>query len=146
MGSQWQARCQSGTRLLSGSHDYPFGRCDHHSSVYLQCRGRRQNRGRRCTRGHIALLVEYSLARKPRCSGAGTRTQSRSDQAFVRDAPSPRAEERSNGRSKTRTMSPPRAVARHRAICAGPARCEHRRKQRGSGLAFLVTFLGNAKK
>ena len=42
-------------------------------------------------------------------------------------------------------MSPLVARQRNfRAICAGPARCEHRREKRGSGLAFWLLF-GGAK-
>ena len=40
-----------------------------------------------------------------------------------------------------------RRLARHRAICAGPARCEHRRKQANPwGRLLWVTFLGEARK
>ena len=41
---------------------------------------------------------------------------------------------------------PPRAEVRHRAICFGPARCEHHRKQAGFGASLFAYFLGNARK
>ncbi len=40
-----------------------------------------------------------------------------------------------------------RRLARHRAICAGPARCEHRRETANRwGRLLWVTFLGEARK
>ena len=37
-------------------------------------------------------------------------------------------------------------LARHRAICAGPARCEHRRMKRGAGASVFGYFWGNCQK
>jgi hypothetical protein len=87
-----------------------------------------------------------TLAPQPGCLHLGARNPHREAIKHPLDPPLLPAPRRAATGGRDLHHEPTSArLARHRAICAGPARCEHRREKRGQGRALLVTFGATAK-